>query len=191
VLALLELDLGGRADLDHRDTAGQLGQALLQLLAVVVGVALLDLRTDLVDPAVDLVGVTGSVDDGRLVLGDDHLAGLAEQVDAGVLQLQADGLADDLATGEDGDVGQHGLAAVAEARRLDGDGLERAAHLVDDQGGQRLPSMSSAMMNSGLPDCITFSSSGSRSLTLVILDSTSRTYASSRTASMRSGSVQK
>ena len=39
VLALLELDLGGRADLDHRNTAGQLGQALLQLLAVVVGVA--------------------------------------------------------------------------------------------------------------------------------------------------------
>ena len=39
VLALLELDLGGRADLDDRDAAGQLGQALLQLLAVVVGVA--------------------------------------------------------------------------------------------------------------------------------------------------------
>src|SRR6185312_3221754 len=72
VLALLELDLGGRADLDDRNTAGQLGQALLQLLAVVVGVALVDLGTDLVDPAGDLVGVTGALDDGRLVLGDDH-----------------------------------------------------------------------------------------------------------------------
>jgi ABC-2 type transport system permease protein len=38
VLLLLELDLGGRADLDHRHAAGQLGQPLLQLLAVVVGV---------------------------------------------------------------------------------------------------------------------------------------------------------
>jgi hypothetical protein len=38
VLALLELDLGGRADLDDRDAAGQLGQPLLQLLAVVVRV---------------------------------------------------------------------------------------------------------------------------------------------------------
>ena len=57
VLALLELDLGGRADLDHRNAAGQLGQALLQLLAVVVGVRLLDLGADLVDPAGDLVGV--------------------------------------------------------------------------------------------------------------------------------------
>src|SRR5215210_4678311 len=40
VLALLELDLGRRTGLDDRDPAGQLGQALLQLLAVVVGVAL-------------------------------------------------------------------------------------------------------------------------------------------------------
>src|SRR6266540_2971616 len=34
VLLLLELDLGGRADADDRDAAGQLGQALLELLAV-------------------------------------------------------------------------------------------------------------------------------------------------------------
>ena len=39
VLALLELDLGGRAGLDDGDAAGQLGEALLELLAVVVGVA--------------------------------------------------------------------------------------------------------------------------------------------------------
>src|SRR6185369_14244340 len=37
VLLLLQLDLGGRADLDHRDATGQLGEALLELLAVVVG----------------------------------------------------------------------------------------------------------------------------------------------------------
>ena len=44
VLPLLELDLGGRADLDDGDAAGQLGEALLELLAVVVGGGLLDLR---------------------------------------------------------------------------------------------------------------------------------------------------
>ncbi len=104
VLALLELDLGGRADLDDGDAAGELGQALLQLLAVVVGVALLDLGADLVDPAGDLVGVAGALDDRRLVLGDDDLAGAAEQVEAGVLELEADLLADDLAAGEDRDV---------------------------------------------------------------------------------------
>jgi hypothetical protein len=41
--------------LDDRNPAGQLGQALLQLLTAVVGVALVDLGTDLVDPTLDLV----------------------------------------------------------------------------------------------------------------------------------------
>ena len=47
VLLLLELDLGRGADLDDGDAAGQLGEALLELLAVVVGGGLLDLRLDL------------------------------------------------------------------------------------------------------------------------------------------------
>ena len=47
VLLLLELHLGGRADLDDRDTAGQLGEALLELLTVVVGVGVVDLGADL------------------------------------------------------------------------------------------------------------------------------------------------
>src|SRR4030088_2115294 len=34
VLALLHLDLGRAADADHRDAAGELGEALLELLAV-------------------------------------------------------------------------------------------------------------------------------------------------------------
>ena len=44
----------------------------------------------------------------------------------------------DLAVGEHGDVFQHGLAAIAEARRLDGRDLQTAAQLVDDQRRQRL-----------------------------------------------------
>src|SRR4051794_10251057 len=138
VLALLELDLGGRADLDDRNATGQLGQALLQLLAVVVGVRLLDLGADLVDPALDLLGVAAAVDDGGLVLGDDDLASGAQQAQVGVVELEADLLADDGAAGQDGDVLQHGLAAVTEARGLDGNGLEGAAHLVDHQGRQGL-----------------------------------------------------
>src|SRR5439155_20098194 len=116
VLALLELDLGSRADLDDRNATGQLGQPLLQLLAVVVGVALLDLGADLVDPALDLLGVAGTLDDGGLVLGGGELANLAEVVQRRVLELEADGLGDDLAAGQDRDVLQHRLAAVTEAR---------------------------------------------------------------------------
>src|SRR3954471_2302821 len=138
VLALLQLHLGGGTGLDDRNTAGQLGQALLQLLAVVVGVRLLDLGADLVDATLDLVGVAGALDDGRLVLGGDELARPAQQGQVGVLELEADLLADDLTTGEDGDVGEHGLAAVTEAGGLDGDRLEGATDLVHDQGRQGL-----------------------------------------------------
>src|SRR5207249_3849345 len=56
VLLLLELDLRGRPDLDDGHAAGQLGQALLQLLPVIVRVGLLDLGLDLVDAALDLLG---------------------------------------------------------------------------------------------------------------------------------------
>ena len=138
MLALLELHLGGGTDLDDGDAAGQLGQTLLELLAVVVGVGVLDLLADLGDAAGDLLGVASTVDDGALVLGDAHRAGLAEQVEGDGVERQADLLRDDLATGEDGDVGEHGLATVTEARGLDGDGLEGATDLVDDETGQGL-----------------------------------------------------
>src|SRR3984885_4261330 len=138
VLALLELDLGRRAGLDDGHAAGQLGQPLLQLLAVVVGVGVVDLGADLVNAARDLLRVASAVHDRRLVLGHHDLAGPAEHAQVDVVQLEADLLADDLATGEDGDVTEHGLAAVAEARGLHRDGPEQPAHLVDDQRGERL-----------------------------------------------------
>ena len=46
-LLLLHLGLGGRADLDDRDAADELGEALLELLAVVVAGGVLDLGADL------------------------------------------------------------------------------------------------------------------------------------------------
>ncbi len=55
-----------------------------------------------------------------------------------VLQLNAQVLEDGLAAGQDGDVFQHGLAAIAVAGSLDGGALEGAAQLVDDQRRQGL-----------------------------------------------------
>jgi hypothetical protein len=55
-----------------------------------------------------------------------------------LLELHAEIFRDHLAAGQDRDVLQHGLAAIAEARRLDGRDLQAAAQLVDDERGQRL-----------------------------------------------------
>ena len=138
VLLLLELDLGGRADLDDGDAAGELREALLELLAVPVRVGLLDLGLDLVDAALDLVLAARALDDRGVVLGHDDLARAAEQVEPDVLELQADLLGDDLAAGQGRDVLEHGLAAIAEPGRLDRDDVERAADLVDDERRERL-----------------------------------------------------
>ena len=119
-LLLLELGLGGRADLDQGDAADHLGQPLLELLPVVVGGRLLDLGADLLDAGLDVAGLAHALDDGRVVLVDDDLLGLAEPIGADLLELDADVLGDDLAAGQDGDVLEHGLAAVAEAGGLDG-----------------------------------------------------------------------
>ena len=70
-------------------------------------------------------------------LADFDALGLAQVLQRGVLERQADFFGDHRAAGQDGDVFEHGLAAVAEARRLDGAGLEDAADVVDDQGRQR------------------------------------------------------
>ena len=78
-----------------------LGQTLGELLAVVVGVGVLDLQADLGGAGVDGVLVASTLDQGGLVLGDDDLTDLAQVLQAGVLELEADGLGDDRAAGED------------------------------------------------------------------------------------------
>src|SRR5690606_26716457 len=135
-LLLLHFDLGAGADLDHGNTAGQLGHAFLQLLTVVVGGGFLDLSADLGHAAFDLGAVAAAVDDGGVVLGDDDALGGTQVFQGGAFQVQAHFLGDHGAAGEDGDVFQHGLAAVAEARCLDGGHFHDAAHVVHHHGGQ-------------------------------------------------------
>src|SRR5712675_1181917 len=136
VLALLHFDLGRAANADHRDAAGELGQTLLQLLAVVVRGGFLDLRLDLADAGFDVGLLAGTVDDGGVLLVDHHLLGATEHGERDVLELDAEIFRDRLAAGQDRDVLQHRLAAIAEARGLHSGNLEAAAQTVDDEGGE-------------------------------------------------------
>src|SRR4029077_13549323 len=116
VLLLLELDLRRGADLQDGDPTGQLGEALLELLTVEVRGGVLDLELDLADARLD--GVLGplALHDGCGVLGRGHSACLTQVLDLNAVELAADFLADDSRAGQDRDVLEHCLAAVAEAR---------------------------------------------------------------------------
>src|ERR1700730_14550566 len=132
VLALPHLDLGRAADADHRAAACELGQTLLQLLTVVVRGGFLDLRLDLSDACFDVGLLAGAVDDGGVLLVDHHLLGATEHGERDVLKLDAEIFRDRLTAGQNRDVLQHRLAAIAEARSLDGRDLQTAAQTVDD-----------------------------------------------------------
>src|SRR5580692_9499319 len=136
-LLLFHFGLGRSANLDHSHATYQLRQPLLQLLAVVVAGGLFDLATDFLHPALNVSGLAFAFDDGRVVLVDGDLLGLAEIADLHVLELNTEILSDGLATSEFRDVIQHGLAAIAEAGRLDGGDLQRATQLVHDEGCER------------------------------------------------------
>ena len=96
VLLLLHLGLGRSADLDDRNAAGQLREPLLELLAVEVGVGVLDLGLQLLDPGLDRLRVACTVDDRRRVLVDHDPAGMPELRDLRVLELEAHLLGDHL-----------------------------------------------------------------------------------------------
>src|ERR1019366_7684635 len=138
ILALLDFGFSRTADADHRDAARELRETFLQLLAVVVRGGFLDLRLDLRHARFDVGLLAGAAHDSGVLLVDHHLLGATEHGERDVLHLDAEIFRDRLAAGQDSDVLQHGLAAIAEARSLDGRGLQTTTQTVDDQGGERL-----------------------------------------------------
>src|SRR5579872_2577575 len=134
---LLELGFGRRAHLDYGHAAHELGQPLLELLAVVVGGGFVDLGADLLHTTFDLGGLASAFDDGGVVLIDGDFLGPAEILDFDVFELDAEIFGDRLAAGEGGNVLKHGFAAIAETGSIDGGALQRAAQLVDDKRGKR------------------------------------------------------
>ncbi len=133
MLLFLHLDFGHGADVDDGNAAGELREAFLEFFLVVIGGRLVDLRLDLRDAILDILGLARAVDDRGVILVDLHALGLAELADVGVLELEAEFFGDNLAAGKDGDVLEHGLASVAEAGRLDRAGFERSAEAIDDE----------------------------------------------------------
>ena len=135
-LAVFELGFRGSPHLDHRHATGQLGDPLLQLLAVVIGVGVVELALDR-GHAIANGGLVIAVGHDRgAVLGDRDAPGLPQLGEPGFLQAHGLVFTHHGAAGEDRDIGQHGLAAIAKAWRPHSRHLQHAAVLVYHQGGQ-------------------------------------------------------
>src|SRR5204862_2119897 len=108
------------------------------LLLVEVAGGLFDLCLDLLDTTHDLFLRALALDERRLVLVGRDAPSAAEVLDRCRVELAAGLFGDDLAAGEDRDVLEHGLAAVAEAWRLHAEDVQRAAELVHDERRERV-----------------------------------------------------
>ena len=118
VLLFLEFNFGGCANLDQSHTAGQLGQTLLQLFTIPVGIGVFDFGLDLIDATFDVRLFAIAIDNGGFVLGHDDALGTAEKIERYVFKLEANFFADDLATSENCHVLQHCFATITKARSL-------------------------------------------------------------------------
>ena len=133
---LFHFHFGGGTNVDLGHTAGQLGQAFLKLLAVIVAAGGIDLSFDLLDATLDVLGLASALDEGGGVFLDADLLGFAQVFDFKLLEVDAEFVHDGGAAGEDCDVLQHFLAAITKAGGFDGGDLQDAAELVDHEHGQ-------------------------------------------------------
>src|SRR5580704_13116117 len=88
-LLFLQLGLGGCGDFNYGDAAYQLGQTLLQLLAVVIGGSVFHLCANLSNAAFDLAGFPAAFNDRGVVLVNGDFLGAAEIFHLYVLELDA------------------------------------------------------------------------------------------------------
>src|SRR5258706_4606954 len=137
VLLFLEFDFGCSADADHSDAAGQLGKTLLQLFAIIVAGAVIDLDLDFLDAALDRLLIACAVNNGGVVLGADDLTSTAQVIERNAFQLTTNIFADDRAAGQDCDILKHGLAAITEPRGFNGQHVQHTTQLVQHEGCQR------------------------------------------------------
>jgi len=137
VLTFFHLDFGCPTNADDRNATGQLGQAFLQLFAVIIRRRLFDLAANLIHAALNLRALSMTFDNGRIFFVDNDGLGSSKVVQAETFELDAEVFANELATCQDGDVFAHGLAAITEARSLHSAHIQGATQFVHDESRKR------------------------------------------------------
>src|SRR6185437_13345769 len=127
---------GSSTYVENGYTAGQFGQTLLQLFLIVIGSGGFDLGLDLVDAGRDLVFFTLSTNDRGVVFVDTYRCRSAQIAQISAFQFITLLFADHDTLGEDRDVLEHFLAAVAKAGSLNGSHLDGTPKFIDYEGSE-------------------------------------------------------
>src|SRR3712207_1670637 len=130
ILLLLHLYLRVGTYIEYSHATRQFCQALLQLLLIVSALGVFDFVLYLGDTLLDVLLVAGTINDGCIVLRYVYFLGCAQHLECSLLEFQTLLFADDYATGKNGNVFEHGLATIAEARCLHCTYLQAATQTV-------------------------------------------------------------
>ena len=133
VFFLFHFHFGSRAHFNHCHAAGQFGHTLLQFFFVVVAGGHVNLFADFSHACFNSGFVAVSVNNGGVFFGDFNAFGLTQVFQSCLFQSQADFFGNHGAAGQDGDVLQHGFAAVAKARCFHGHSFQNAANAIHHQ----------------------------------------------------------
>src|SRR5690606_23410535 len=95
---------GGSTHADDGDTAAQLGETFLQLLAVIVAGGLVDLDADFLDAAFDVRLLALAADDGGVFLVGNNLLSAAEVLNGDGFELASHFFGHNLTTSEDSNI---------------------------------------------------------------------------------------
>mmetsp|Transcript_61786 Transcript_61786/g.163792 ORF Transcript_61786/g.163792 Transcript_61786/m.163792 type:complete len:642 (+) Transcript_61786:81-2006(+) len=137
-LLVLELRLRRGAHLDPADRSSQLGDALLGLLLVELGVAVLKLGANLLDALGDGVVVLAGGDHGAALLGHGDARRRPQHLRRDRLEREPELLRHECAARQRRNVLEVARTPLAKAGRLDRAHLEHAAHLVEHERRERL-----------------------------------------------------
>ena len=133
-LLLLHLRLSSGTNVDDSYTTSKLSKTLLELLAVVIGRCVLDLRRIWLHAPVMASLATSPSTMVVLSLVMVITLGRTEVIELNILKLDAEILGDDRTTCEDRDVFEHSLAAVTETRCLDSSHVQGSAESCSQRG---------------------------------------------------------
>ena len=138
-LAVLEFGFRRCPNLDHGNSAGQLGDALLELFAVVIRIGGLKFAADCGHTITNGLAVIIVGDDCCGFLTDGDATCLAQVFQGDFVESHGLVFADQRSPGQDRDVGEGCLAAFAEGGGSDGCNLKDSAALVHHKGGESFP----------------------------------------------------